>query len=349
MFAGVAGAHDLAKTSISATFHEDGTYEIDIRTDAQLLLMQLRGADSKPPRNDAQWRAALLENRERLRAAISARFDGARAEPSLRLSIDASAASQTLSGPVATVHLTGHIPRGAATFQWSYGLLYGPYALTLRRTASGPLTTEWLSGPQPSEPFPLGREATAVSQARAIGRYAALGYTHILPGGVDHILFVLGLCLLSRRLRPLLSQVSAFTVAHSVTLGLSMYGVISAPAAIVEPLIAASIALVAIENVFTSDLKPWRIVLVFAFGLLHGLGFAGALAQLGLPHAQFLTALVSFNLGVEAGQLSVVAIAFVAMTVWTKSVSANRRRLVVPVSAVIAATGIYWTVIRVMR
>src|SRR5262249_14305703 len=141
-------------------------------------------------------------------------------------------------------------------------------------------------------------------------RYLKLGFTHILPHGLDHMLFVLGIYLLSRRARSVLWQVSAFTVAHSITLGLSMYGVVSVSPRIVEPLIALSIAYVAIENIFLSELKPWRVALVFAFGLLHGLGFAGALKELGLPRSEFVSALLTFNAGVEAGQLAVIATAF---------------------------------------
>ena len=124
------------------------------------------------------------------------------------------------------------------------------------------------------------------------------------------MLFVLGIFLLSGRARSVLWQVSAFTVAHSITLGLSMYGIVAVSPTIVEPLIALSIAYVAIENIFLSELKSWRVALVFAFGLLHGMGFAGALKELGLPRSEFVTALVTFNVGVEAGQLAVIGAAF---------------------------------------
>ena len=120
------------------------------------------------------------------------------------------------------------------------------------------------------------------------------------------MLFVLGIYLLSGRARSVLWQVSAFTVAHSITLGLSMYGLVSVSPRIVEPMIALSIAYVAIENIFLSELKSWRVALVFAFGLLHGMGFAGALKELGLPRSEFVTALLTFNVGVEAGQLAVI-------------------------------------------
>ena len=128
------------------------------------------------------------------------------------------------------------------------------------------------------------------------------GFEHILPLGVDHILFVLGLFLLAAAWRPLLWQVSAFTLAHTMSLALSIAGVVSLPSRLVETLIAASIAYVAIENLATTKMQPWRPVLVFAFGLLHGLGFASVLRELGLPDGEWVSALVSFNVGVELGQ-----------------------------------------------
>ena len=106
-----------------------------------------------------------------------------------------------------------------------------------------------------------------------------------------------------------------FPIVHSITLALTMFGVVSLPAKIVEPMIALSIAYVAIENLIVSELKPWRLALVFSFGLLHGMGFAGVLRDLGLPRSQFLTALVSFNVGVEGWQLLVIAVAFAAIAV----------------------------------
>jgi hydrogenase/urease accessory protein HupE len=144
-------------------------------------------------------------------------------------------------------------------------------------------------------------------------RYVALGFTHILPKGLDHVLFVLGVFLLSRRIRPILMQVSAFTIAHSITLGLSMYGLVSVSPSIVEPLIALSIAYIAIENLLLAKFRPWRVALVFAFGLLHGLGFAGALKEVGLPRSEFVTALIG---NAALGQLAVITAAFLAVGYW---------------------------------
>src|SRR5438874_2016251 len=146
--------------------------------------------------------------------------------------------------------------------------------------------------------------------------YLKLGYEHILPLGFDHILFVLSLFLLSPKLKSIVWQSTAFTVAHSVTLGLAMYGVISPPSSVIEPLISLSIMFVALENIFSPKLKPTRIGLVFLFGLVHGLGFASSLGQMGLPQNAYLTSLLLFNLGVEFGQLTVILLAFFLVGKW---------------------------------
>ena len=137
--------------------------------------------------------------------------------------------------------------------------------------------------------------------------YLELGFVHILPRGLDHILFVLALIFLSLRIKLLIIQISIFTAAHTLTLALATTGLISAPSSIVEPLIALSIVFVAIENIYREDLKPSRLLIIFSFGLLHGLGFAGVLSELGLSTTHFYTTLLSFNLGVELGQLSLEA------------------------------------------
>lgn len=186
------------------------------------------------------------------------------------------------------------------------------------------------------------------------GLYISIGVRHILPDGLDHILFVLALFLSSPRLRALVIQISTFTVAHTVTLGLAAAGVISPPAGLVEPLIAATIAFVAIENLYLSDMPRWRPAFVFLFGLVHGLGFAGFFGELGLPPGQFWSALISFNLGVEIGQLSIIVLAFgLALMLRCKLATvghqeAYRRYVVLPGSALIGATGLFWTVQRVL-
>ena len=145
-----------------------------------------------------------------------------------------------------------------------------------------------------------------ISRLELALRYVPLGFTHILPKGLDHVLFVLGMFLLSRKLRPILMQVSAFTIAHSITLGLSMYGIVVGVAVDRRAADRALDRLHRDREPASGELRPWRVALVFAFGLLHGLGFAGALREVGLPRSEFVTALVGFNAGVELGQLAVI-------------------------------------------
>ncbi|MBS1724346.1 MAG: HupE/UreJ family protein [Armatimonadetes bacterium] len=177
-------------------------------------------------------------------------------------------------------------------------------------------------------------------------RYVKMGFEHILPQGLDHVLFVLGLFLLGKRPRDLIKQITAFTLAHSLTLALALFGVIRLPSIVVEPLIAASIAFVAIENIVTKDLKPWRVYVVFGFGLLHGLGFAGALQETGLQNVNFVTALIGFNGGVELGQLTVVGLAFLAVG-WFREKEKYRSYVTVPASVAISLVALFWTVQRI--
>lgn len=173
------------------------------------------------------------------------------------------------------------------------------------------------------------------------------GFQHILPLGFDHILFVLSLYLLSPELKTILWQATAFTVAHSVTLGLAMYGVIRPPSAVIEPLIAISIIVVALENIFSRKLRASRLGIVFFFGLVHGMGFAGALSELGLPQKHFLATLITFNVGVELGQIGVILLAYLLFGRWFSGKVYYHRRVVVPMSIAVVAVAGFWTVERI--
>jgi len=174
--------------------------------------------------------------------------------------------------------------------------------------------------------------------------FIALGFEHILAG-IDHLLFLFGLLLVGGRFRELLKVVTAFTVAHSLSLAATVFGLLAPSPSLTEPLIALSIAYVGVENLFKPDPKKrWR--LTFLFGLVHGFGFAGALAEISLPAAQKPLALLGFNLGVELGQLAVLALVLPALgalsrTEWFK------RRAVPALSALIVVPAMIWFVARV--
>jgi hypothetical protein len=180
-----------------------------------------------------------------------------------------------------------------------------------------------------------------------IAFYVDLGFKHIIPQGLDHILFVAGLCLLSTNIRTILWQATAFTLAHSITLALSMKNIIMAPGAVVEPIIALSILFVAVENMLLTELKPWRVLLVFVFGLIHGMGFASALNEIGLPAGKFYEAVIAFNAGVELGQVAVICGIFAAIILPMRTKGWYRKVVVYPLSTIIGLIALYWTIQRV--
>jgi len=195
---------------------------------------------------------------------------------------------------------------------------------------------------------PMPRDGAAkVSGISNFLNYIKIGFEHIIPKGLDHILFVLGLFFFSLKMRPLITQVTAFTLAHTVTLALATLGIVSVPASIVEPLIALSIVFVAVENIRGGELNTRRILVVLAFGLLHGLGFASVLGDVGLEPSSFIASLIGFNIGVEIGQLAVIAVAFVLLGLPFGKRDWYRKGIAIPASVLIALVGAYWTIERI--
>jgi len=275
------------------------------------------------------------------------KFDGV-ASP-VEVSLAWSGESADATRPLAVVlHAHGPLPPGAQNVTWRYRLVYSTYVVVFSSEGMQGSETQWLEADTQSPPIPVLADTRPPTTLEILAQYLALGFLHIVPEGLDHILFVLGIVLLTTELKPVLVQVTAFTVAHSVTLGLTMYGIVSLSPRIVEPLIALSVAYVAIENVVVGRITLWRPAVVFGFGLLHGMGFAGALRELRLPKAEFLPALVSFNLGIELAQLVIIAVAFLTVAMWHRDKPWYRPRFVLPASAAIAATALFWTVQRIV-
>ena len=224
-----------------------------------------------------------------------------------------------------------------------------PIATRLEDAAGGLRRSRWLVADQASPALPLSPlndpvEGAGIPWQDALA-YGREGFAHILPGGADHLCFVLLLFLAARTTRQLVAQVSLFTLAHSVTLILATYRIVEVPTSIVEPLIALSIIWAAMENLFSRSIGAARYGLVFGFGLLHGLGFAGALAALELPESHFLLMLLVFNLGVEAGQLVFLSL-LLALFGWYRRARVYRQRVVVPLSAMSALLAGFWVVQR---
>ena len=338
-------AHELERTRVVLTLQSDGRFVLEVANDPNWLLLRLEtfAGGAVPPNITPEQRDRRLAELTSVFADRIVLFVDAHEVRAATVEYVAPAAA---AESAAVYRLTGRMPRDATRLRWLYGLVADPYPLEIRRP-DGSSTVEWIEGTNWSDVIDLSRSFTRPTRAEIAREYLRLGYTHILPKGVDHILFVIGIFLLSPRWKTMVLQVTAFTIAHSLTLALSIYGIVSLPSRVVEPLIALSIAYVAIENLFTRELKPWRLALVFMFGLLHGLGFAGVLQDLGLPRDEFVTALVTFNLGVEAGQLTVIAAALLAVFPFMTK-GWYHQRVVIPASIAIAAIGLYWTLVRVV-
>ncbi len=239
--------------------------------------------------------------------------------------------------------LTGQVPAGARELRFFASRAFPAIELSFIDEGTGRREFHICL---PGEECPKIKLIAGEPEA-GLSELVVIGFKHIVPLGLDHVLFVLALFLGGREMKALLIQTGVFTLAHSATLALSTFGILSLSPRIVEPLIALSIGIVSLENVLRgSGVSRGRAAVVFVFGLLHGLGFAGVLAQTPLVEGQKLMALLLFNLGVELGQISVLAAAFLVSLPLRDPV--RYRRLVArPLSLVLGVVGLVWAVARV--
>jgi hydrogenase/urease accessory protein HupE len=352
---------DVVKPAlVEISVNTNGTYRIEVRASIEALLTGInsRYKDTR----EAPNAAAYDELRVMEPADLAMAFKPFEAEFThlVELDFDAERIPLTVTRVdipevgypkvprISVIYLEGQVDRSVTSMTWYYPQRFGDNAVRVRQIDADNekwhwSDWQWLRNDAHSEPFSLTEVFTQQPVSAVIKTYIVLGFEHILPRGLDHILFILGIFLLSIHLRPLLWQVTMFTVAHTLTLGLSMAGLVSLPANIVEPLIALSIAYIGIENITAHSLHKSRLVIVFCFGLLHGMGFASVLSDFGMPADAFVTALISFNVGVELGQLTVILLAFAAVGLWFRNKPWYRNVIEIPCSLVITVTGLYWT------
>jgi len=257
----------------------------------------------------AQLAQAFEEYWPQMAAGITLTADGVALTPQLT-SVEVGPVGNVDVVRPSTFTFTAALPDGATTVQMGWDARYG--VLVLRQMDVPAPYDGYLEAGALSEEIAIagGGQATGWE---TFADYIPVGFDHIVPKGLDHILFVLGLFFLAAKLRPLLIQISLFTAAHTITLALAALGYVNLPGSIVEPLIAASIVFVAVENIWARGISRWRPYVIFVFGLLHGLGFASVLGEFGLPEETFIAALIGFNVGVEVGQLFVIAIMFLCI------------------------------------
>ena len=347
--------HPLTFTDTTLTLTANNTFQVDLQydldalalgasisTDDAVLVNTLEQLSTDDFNNTLDRLTRLFERRVRIR------FDGTPVPFSVEFPDHGTPRSTNAAIPTVlglTARLTGNIPDNAQTVEFFASRAFAEVHLTIVDETRNIEHRIILEQGARSTPFRLVGQSAGASNNSAAQQYFWLGVRHIVPDGLDHILFVLGLFLFSLKLRPLVTQVTAFTVAHAITLTAAMLGTLNISPQLVEPLIAISIAYVAIENILTDRLTAWRPVVVFTFGLLHGLGFANSLATLGLPNQEQLLSLVMFNAGIEVGQLVVIASATASLG-WCRNKSWYRPWVVIPTSAVIASIGIIWAIER---
>lgn len=220
-----ARAHEIGATRVSVLFEDRRAYAIEIVTDAAALAEKLEAAAGAGPSlevDPARLEASLQTFEEMFRQRVKVMFDESEVRPEIAYEVLPSGGA--VSAHTGRIKLTGQVPEGARRFRWMYGWTFASYSLTVRPDRPTPGATEWLEGGQTSAPFALAKAAPPAGRFGVARRYLALGFTHIVPHGLDHMLFVLGIFLLSGSAGAVLWQVSAFTAAHSITLALSMYG-----------------------------------------------------------------------------------------------------------------------------
>ena len=351
----IALAHDFSITETTIFLDSSNTYKIDMLVDVDALALGVS------PTSDSEQVVSILtalslqdleqakqKARQTIQRRIRLRFDGTKHVPTITFPDHGTKFSVESELPTflgLTARLSGEIPQFSKELTFGASRAFKVVNLTIVDKRVGRTVQQLLGVGEDSPPYDLQSRSMFGGEETVILRYILVGFEHIFPKGLDHILFVLGLFLFSCRLRPLLWQITAFTLAHSITLALSIFGLFTLPSRPVEALIALSIVYVGIENMVTTELKPWRPMGVFVFGLLHGLGFAQVLRQVSMPKEHFLTALLTFNLGVEFGQITVLALAFLLFG-WFIEKPWYRQRVVLPGSVLICLIATYWCIER---
>ncbi|MGB7431220.1 MAG: HupE/UreJ family protein [Ahrensia sp.] len=357
-----AAAHEV-RPAIADVLVNGQTIEIEVEVNLEAILAGINlsvteDTNDAPPAQAAAYNAlraltddALAARFEpqwpRLREQLVLSVNGARIADRLTVTAISVTPEPDTELPRATLlTLEATLDAGTEAIQIGWARELGPLVVRQTGVPVEDAYTGYLTNGAVSVPISTSA-GSAVSMSQTFFDFIFIGFQHIVPKGLDHILFVLGLFFLSLQWRPLVYQITAFTVAHTVTLALATLGYVSIPAFIVEPLIAASIVYVAIENIFARGIKPWRTWIVFGFGLLHGLGFASVLGDAGLNPTLLVPSLIGFNIGVEFGQLTVIAVSFLAIGVWFGDKSWYRSAIATPASLLIAAVGAFWFVERV--
>jgi len=354
---------DVVKPAlVEISFYENKTAEvsIDLSLEAAMTGIGTRYKNT----TDAPTSAQYDELRALSSKALRARFKEFESEFLNRLMFKVNGQTQALMLTNAKIDIIGYKKRPRKTvltyqiqlsewptvMSWQYGKVYGDSALRWQMYKKDEYNWsqwQWLRDGSPSGVIDINHPKSGSAFERFV-EFTGIGFDHVIPLGWDHILFIVGMALSSLLWRRLLLLVTTFTVAHTITLGLAMVGVVEISAQIIEPLIAFSIAYVAIENLLTHQSIRRKSIVVFFFGLIHGLGFATMLREFEMTPDSFLMTLIGFNVGVELAQV-VIVFGVVSVLLVLRALKLNYRQLmVIPISIIISIIGIWWGIERLM-
>jgi hydrogenase/urease accessory protein HupE len=369
-----ADAHPTLSSIALVKVAPDGTVQVRLIHDALAYALNDTSARISDPEMYAllagpenELAAALQDGKERLQSGMQLMVDG---KPLSLEIVEAPTVEAVrrwkIENPSRQLPMKmefvarATLPRGAAEMTLKFPAVLADVLISVDRPGLEPSTLP-LSPGETSPAIDVRMATGAASSGSAASeapknpatvmevawRYTKLGYRHIMPEGTDHMLFVLGLFLLSPRIKSVLWQITAFTIAHSITLTLATLHLVTISSRIVEPTIALTIAFIGIENLVVKKVHPWRPVVAFIFGLVHGLGFASGLMEIGLPTGQLATGLIAFNVGVEGGHLTVLLAAYLVLG-WWRDKPWYRKRISIPLSLLIAGVALFWMVQRVI-
>lgn len=323
-----AFGHDLERTEVTLRFASDRTFELDIANDPDWLLLRLEpfAVESGIPGRPSETPARPLSAAER--DALLARFapvvidrvvlwvDGHEVRPTTAEFIAPRAKTQADDvlgspkpeeggSPLGIYRLRGRMPTGARSLRWFYGIVIDPYPMTVQR-ADGRELKETILGKAWSEPLDLSGQFDRPSSRAVIARYLPLGLRYVRTTGLGQILFVLGLLLMTLRLRDVAIQWTVFALAQTLGFAVMNSGILAPTGRAVWPVIALSIGYVVMESLLTRHLTRWRLAMIGLFGLFHGGQLASTFSELGAPPAQFAAALIGFAVVVWAAQAAAV-------------------------------------------
>ncbi|MEE9326356.1 MAG: HupE/UreJ family protein [Cocleimonas sp.] len=364
-------SHEIQPSIIDFSFNKERFYQLSMRLNIEALIAEVGSQhdDTTESDNTSKYEKlrqldaiALIQEFEKFESTfldkVQLFFNGKKYPLSiLDLEIDDVGDIELARDSI--INFAGVIPDNTHTMSWQWDASYGNAVFRVASDSEPELYSSYLLDGKASEKITIGTDCTNLNvgekregctqkktKFEVFLNYINVGFVHIIPLGLDHILFVVGLFLLSTQLKPLLIQITSFTIAHSISLALGIFGIITVSPAIIEPLIAVSIIYVCIENILSDKLSRWRPILVFLFGLLHGLGFASVLTKIGLTEGNFISGLLGFNLGVEFGQLAVIALCVIFIGIWFGKKSWYRERITIPASVMIAIIAAYWVIER---